>query len=630
MSNINLKNIPKAPGIYQYYDNKWEIIYIWKSVNLFSRVHSYFNGKSKLNFAKKKMVEQIVNIETIVVENETESLILETNLIKQHKPKYNILMKDDKNYMYIKITNEEFPKLMKTRQSPSNMSVVRWKKNGTYFGPYISTTHVNNILKVIKQHFWYWCFDIHFFKEWSWYNLDKYLFKNNTKQINTSFTQEEVKKEYISQMENIKRFLRWDYKKVIETMKEKMFQFAKNLQFEEAKKNKDLIESLESLDISQNIRDKITWNYDVIHYIDKFDHIYIWLIEIRDGKILWFQTFEIKNALEEEKEEVVKNFIETKYSQYLEEKENITFILPFEISGMLEIIPIEYPQIWPKKEILQMSYKNVYEHAYKKYLDSLSTKGFSKSTMQNLLKILDYKEINKNVLFECNDISHLSWTHTVASRSIIENGKSNTSKYKKFTIKTLEEWKIDDFWSMKEVMIRRVAEIKKSGIIPDLIIIDGWKWQLWSVVKIVQSEIKLLTTPKDILTKEEQEINKNYLEKLQNLQLVWIAKREEELFLPWESEPIILSHDSLELRLVQKIRDEAHRFAITFNRDKRIKEVKRNIIESLPGFWPVTRKKILNKYWNIEKLSLENKKSLEKILNKNQIEILIEHWIIKD
>lgn len=629
MSNINLKNIPKAAGVYQYFNSKWEIIYIGKSVNLFSRVHSYFNGKTKLNFAKKKMVEQIVNIETIVVENETESLILETNLIKQHKPKYNILMKDDKNYMYIKITNDEYPKLMKTRQSPSNMSVIRWKKNGTYFWPYISTNHVNNILKVIKQHFWYWCFDIHFFKEWSGYNLDKYLFKNNIKKINTEFTQSEVKKEYLSQIENIKRFLRWDYKKVIETMREKMFQLAKNLQFEEAKKNKDLIESLESLDISQNIRDKITWNYDVIHYIDKFDHIYIWLIEIRDGKILWYQTYEIKNNLEEEKEEIIKNFIETKYAQYLDQQEDISFILPFQIKDIFDKINIEYPQIGPKKEILQMSYKNVYEHAYKKYLDSLSTKGFSKSTMQNLLKLLDFKEIHKNILFECNDISHLSGTHTVASRSIIENGKSNTSKYKKFNIKTLEEWKIDDFWSMKEVMQRRIAEIKKSEIIPDLIIIDGWKWQLWSVVKIVQSEIKNLETPPSLpLSREEQEINKIYLKNLQNLQLVWIAKREEELFLPWESDPIILSHDSLELRLVQKIRDEAHRFAITFNREKRIKEVKRNILESLPGFWPVTRKKILNKYWNINNISIENIDELKKIINKNQIQTLKDHWII--
>lgn len=622
MSNINLTNIPKAPGIYKYFNSKWDIIYIWKSVNLFSRVSSYFNGKTKLNFAKKKMVENIVNIETIVVENETESLILETNLIKEYKPKYNILMKDDKNYMYIKISNEEFPKLIKTRQSPSNLSVVRWKKNWTYFGPYISTTHVNNILKVIKQHFWYGCYDIHFFKEWSGYNLDKYLFKNNIKQKNNWITSHDIKIEYNSQIDNIKKFLKWDYKKVIESLKEKMLKHANNLQFEEAKKTKDLIESLESLDISQNIRDKVTWDYDVIHYIDKFDHIYIGLIEIREWKILWYQTFEIKNILEETKEEVVKNFIESKYTQHLENNEKISFILPFQIDNILEDIIIEYPQIWPKKDILQMSYKNVYEHAYKKYLDSLSTKWFTKSTMQSLLKLLSFKEINKKLLFECNDISHFSWTHTVASRSIIENWKSNTSKYKKFNIKTLEEWKVDDFWSMKEVMLRRVAEIKKTWIIPDLIIIDGWKWQLSSVVKIVQEEIKKLNT--ENISDED----KVYLVNLQNLQLVWIAKREEELFLAWESEPIVLSHDSLELRLVQKIRDEAHRFAITFNRDKRVKEVRKNILESLPGFWPITRKKILNKYWNIEKLSQEKKENLEKILNKNQIEILIDHGII--
>lgn len=624
MSNINLTNIPKAPGIYKYFNSKWDIIYIWKSVNLFSRVSSYFNGKTKLNFAKKKMVEQIVNIETIVVENETESLILETNLIKEHKPKYNILMKDDKNYMYIKITNEQFPKLMKTRQSPSNLSVVKWKKNGTYFGPYISTWHVNNILKVIKQHFWYGCYNIHFFKEWSGYNLDKYLFKNNIKEKNILLNERELTQEYNSQMENIKKFLRWDYKKIIESMKKKMLKYAKNLQFEEAKKTKDLIESLESLDISQNIRDKITWNYDVVHYIDKFDHIYIWLIEIRDGKILWYQTYEIKNSLEETKEEIAKNFIESKYTQHLENNENISFILPFEIKDILSDINIEYPQIGSKKDILQMSYKNVYEHAYKKHLDSLSTKWFTKATMQNLLKLLSYKEVNKKLLFECNDISHFSGTNTVASRSIIENGKSNTSKYKKFNIKTLEEWKVDDFWSMKEVMQRRVAEIRKTWIIPDLIIIDGWKWQLWSVVKIVQEEISNINT--ENISNED----KIYLENLENLQLVWIAKREEELFLPWESEPIVLSHDSLELRLVQKIRDEAHRFAITFNRDKRVKEVRKNILESLPGFWPITRKKILNKYGNIEKLKTINKSEIENLLNKNQIETLVNHWIIED
>lgn len=620
MPALNLKSIPKLPGIYKYFDNKWNIIYIGKSVNLFSRVSSYFNGKTKLNFAKKKMVKQIVKIETIIVENETESLILETNLIKNHRPKYNILMKDDKNYMYIKITNEYFPKIMKTRQSPSNVSVIRGRKNGTYFGPYISTSHVNNILKVIKQHFGYGCYDVHFFKEWSGYNLDKYLFKNNIKQVNISHSDIQKHQEYLEQMEQIKKFLRWDYKKVIEKFEEKMQTFSKQLKFEDAWKVKWLIESLQSLDISQNIRDKVTWDYDVIHYIDKFDHIYIGLIEIRDGKILWYQTFEIKNNLEENKQEIVKNFIETKYIEQRENNEKITFILPFEISEIFSEVNVEYPQIWPKKDILQMSYKNVYEHAYKKHIDSLSTKWFTKATMKNLLKLLWYKQYNKQLLFECNDISHFSWTHTVASRSIIENGKSNTSKYKKFNIKTLEEIKIDDFWSMKEVMARRIKEIKKTWKIPDLIIIDGWKWQLSSVVNIIEEE-------KNILQMSDDRV---YLENLNNLQLVWIAKREEELFLPGNSEPIVLSHESTELRLVQKIRDEAHRFAITFNRDKRIKAMKKNILESLPWFWPITRKKILNKYGSLENISKEKKENLEKILNKKQIETLINHWLISE
>lgn len=616
MAELDLKNIPKSPGVYKYFNNKWEIIYVWKSVNLFSRVNSYFNGKSKLNFAKAKMVDQISKIETIIVENETESLILETNLIKQYKPKYNILMKDDKNYMYIKITNDEFPKIMKTRQSPSNFSVIRGKKNGTYFGPYISTHYVINILKIIKKYFWYGCYWHHFFKDGSWYNLDKYLFKNNISDTKKIVSQSEIQKIYLQQIEDIKHFLRGNYKEVIESLKIKMQDFAKNLQFEEAQKIKVQIESLQSLDISQNIRDKITGNHDVVHYLEKYDHIYIWVIEIREWKILWYQTYEIKNSLQEEKQQIVKEFIEQKYVQYLQDKEKINFILPFEIPELIEAIDYELPQVWPKKEILQMAYKNVYEHAHKKYINSLSTKWFAKSTMQNLLDILSYQEINKNIIFECNDISHFSGTHTVASRSVIENGKPNNKKYKKFNIKTLEEAKIDDFWSMKEVMTRRIKEIIKTQEVPDLIIIDWWKGQLSSVVKIVQSEINNQLNSQEIR------------DLLQTLQLVWIAKREEELFLPGESEPIVLNKDSLELRLVQKIRDEAHRFAITFNRDKRIKAMKKNILESLPGFWPVSRKKILKEFWSVENIKNHDKKILQKHLNKNQIQTLEDHWFL--
>ncbi|QFR39324.1 excinuclease ABC subunit UvrC [Candidatus Gracilibacteria bacterium 28_42_T64] len=618
MPNLDLQHIPKSPGIYKYFNKEGTIIYIGKSVNLFSRVNSYFNGKSKLNFAKKKMVEQIVRIETIITTNETESLILETTLIKQHKPKYNILMKDDKNHLYIKITDTTFPKILKTRIKT---------KSGVYFGPYISTFHVNNILKIIKKHFGYGCHDIHFFKEGGGYNLDKYLFKNNgiISRPHTSSTpfnndggekiEDTVINEYNQQIKNIKKFLKGNFQDVISSIEEKMKSHAKELNFEEAQKAKEQIESIKSLEINQNVRDAVQGDYNVIHYLEKFDSFYIGLIEIRDSKITGFNNFEISAKLGETKEELLKIFIENRYISDREEKIKCSYILPIKLDDILEDIKIELPKKGAKLELLQLTYKNIYEYAYKKYLNSLSTKGFTKATMKNLLKTLGYNQINKSLIFECNDISHLAGSHTVASRSIIENGKSNTSKYKKFKIKTLESGKIDDFGSMKEIMERRLKEIEKSGIIPDLIIIDGGKGQLNSVIKIIHRF-------------KSEHSNKETLELINNLQVVSIAKREEELFLPGESEPILLDKESLELRLIQKIRDEAHRFAITFNRDKRIKAMKTNLLESLPGFGPITRKKILKTYGSVNKLSGIKKQELEKILNKNQIQTLEDHGII--
>jgi excinuclease ABC subunit C len=278
-----------------------------------------------------------------------------------------------------------------------------------------------------------------------------------------------------------------------------------------------------------------------------------------------------------------------------------------------------------------MCYKNIYEFAYKKHIASLSTKWFTKQNMKNLLHVLGYSRINKDITFECNDISHLSWTHTVASRSVIENWKTANSKYKKFKIKNLEEWKIDDFDSMREIMERRLLEIEKTNFVPDLIIIDWWKGQLSSVVEIVEKYIPhppLGTSP---LQEEDKKVPSPERGGLGwGLQLVWLAKKEEILYkyINWVFEEIILDKDSTELRLVQKIRDEAHRFAITFNRDSRIKSMKKNILESLPWFGIVSRKKILKNFWSVENLVNIEKSELSKFLNKTQIETLENHWLI--
>ena len=499
---LKITNIPKSPWIYQFFNKKWEIIYIGKSVNLKSRVSSYFNWKSKLNFAKQKMVDQIEDIKTIVTNNENESLILETTLIKKHLPKYNILMKDGKNHIYIKITSDIIPKIIKTRIK---------KGSGEYFWPYTSTSYVNNIIKITKKLFWHRSCNIVFEeKENITHPLTPSIHTNgrgeNEKQIIIKSSwwtkipcidyhigrcaapcllEDEKVAEYREKINQIKLFLKWDNKQIIKKLEEEMKQKASNLQFEEANKIKLSLESIHSLEANQIVREWVEWDFDVIHVLEKFDKYFIWLIEISESKITGFYNYEIINKLEEDKETILNNFIERRFTENTNKK--TTFLLPLSLGEKLNesIIKIEVPKIGVKKELLGLCYKNIYEYATKAHLDSLSTKWFTKKTMQNLLKVLWYKELNKNILFECNDISHIYWSHTVASRSIIENGKSNPSKYRKFKIKTLESWKIDDFGSMKEITERRIKEIEKTGYIPDLINIDWWKGQLSSVMKIL-------------------------------------------------------------------------------------------------------------------------------------------------
>lgn len=584
-----LSSLPHSPGVYQYFSASGDIIYVGKSKNLKSRVSSYFSGVQKLNFAKRKMLKQIKDIKYIVTNNETESLILENDLIKKHQPKYNILLKDDKNFLYIKITNSEYPQIIKTRISPDKR-----KKDGKYFGPYVSSFYVTEILKILKTIFWYGVGSHNFFrKKWS-YSLDTYIFEGKT-----NISEEDQKVLYIERITQIEEVLKGNTHDIKTQLKQEMKAFAHKQMFELAQKRKKSVEAIESLENTQIVRDGVQGNYYVLQILEKYEKNYLWMLQIQDGKIIATQNFEVQNLLWITKEEMLTDIIEKKWL----ENTSYSFITPINISSPIEEIKTELPKLWAKFELLKLCYKNIYEYAHKKHIDSLSTKAFSKKTMVNLLDILWYSPINSDIIFECNDISHLSWTHTVASRSIIENGKTNKQKYKRLRIKSLSEGKIDDFGSMREVISRRLLELEKIKNYPDLIIIDGWKGQLWAVMEIVK-------------------------EKNIKLQIVSIAKREEELFIPWKTSPILLDKNSQELRLVQAIRDEAHRFAITFNRDSRIKSQKKNILESIPGIWPATRKKILKLFWSVENLQYTNIETLETQLGKKLVESLSNHWII--
>ncbi len=611
-----LKDLSGNPWVYIMKNTSGNIMYVWKSVNLKSRVNSYFNWKSKLNFAKQNMVSQIADIDTIETKNEIEALVLETNLIKRHRPKYNILMKDDKNLVYIKITDDPIPEVIKTRIRTSS-----WE----YFWPYPSTTNVTNVIEVLKKIFKVRNCHIRF------ENDEKGMTKIRLKSWIRSIPcmdyyiglcdapcKEDVEavKRYNDNIANLRSFLKWNISWVLQNLEAKMQEKARLLEYEEASKIRDQIKSIKEIQEKQLARDSIPWNNDVIVKIEKYGNIYIWITEIRNWEISSIVSTKIENKLEEDPVSVFEQYLQNKY--VWEDVEGIDSINLTIIASEIpkdkillkyfkeNRIKMEAPSIWPKLNILNFTRNNLLNFAYKEELAQISKRTLTRQTQNNILKTLSYKEKKDgDIVFECYDISHLGWTNTVASRSVIVNGKTESSKYKKYKLSTIKEWEIDDFKSMEEILTRRFQEAQKLNNWPDLIIIDWWKGQLSSALKAISPDPSFPIP-----------------------NICSIAKREEEVFVPSQYLPIIFEKWTPELSLLQKIRDEAHRFAINFNRQKRIKEMKRNILEEIPGFWPKTRQKLLKATWNVDNIANLSKDELAKILNKTQIEKLEEYWII--
>lgn len=666
-----LQNIPSNPWVYIYKSEKDKIIYIWKSINLKARVNSYFNGKSKLNFAKQKMVEQIRRIEFIETLNEIEALVLETNLIKTHKPKYNILMKDDKNLAYIKITSDPIPEIIKTR-----IKTQDWE----YFWPYPSTANVTNTIELLKKLFHIRPCHVKFIENKWWISIASkawiqsipcmyYYIKNCS---GPCLLKKENIDEYVKDVELARNFLKWNTSTVLEGLEKKMQECAKNMQFEEAGKIRDQIKSVQQIQEKQLARETIKWNNDIIVVMEKYENIYIWVTQIRDGEIGGIYSTKIDNILSENKNEVLTQFLNWYYVENtsIPSKLNIITFEKIEDKTLLEYfkqkwIKVENPKIGDKINVINFTKNNLLNFAYKEELTNISKLTLTRQTQNNILEKLGFQKKKKwDIIFECYDISHLGWTNTVASRSVIINWKTVSPKYKKYKLETIASWEIDDFKSLNEILQRRTQEAIKLKNWPDLIIIDGWKWQLSSVIKAIHKslDIRNKSTEENSNEQEQYKIvkktsfchsrengnpeninfqnNTNLCNEdnnmklssqfltLNSINLCSIAKKEEEIFIPGNSEPIILEKWSNELSLIVKIRDEAHRFAINYNREKRIKEYKKNLLEEIPSIGTKTRQKLLKIAWSIDEIKNIPQKELENILNKNQIKKLREYWIL--
>ncbi|MDD2516557.1 MAG: excinuclease ABC subunit UvrC, partial [Candidatus Gracilibacteria bacterium] len=603
-----LSNLPHDPGVYIMKDKSGKIIYIGKSVNLKARVSSYFKVDANLNFAKKKMIEKIADIDYIVTKNEIEALILETNLIKKHLPKYNVLMKDDKNLLYVKITEDPIPEIIKTRKKT---------KDGTYFGPYTSQTNVTSILNALKKIFKIRNCRVKFDNV----NGKLAVTHNAGKSIPCMdhyigicsapcLLEQSRIGEHNQNISSLKDFLSGKTGEIIKSLQEKMKQKSENLEFEEATKIKEQIKNISSLGAKQVARDTLEGDSDFVYLLSKYDKYFIGLLEVRDSYISGLFNITVQNKLEETDLEIITTFIEDHYVAY--EGGKISLYVDLRIEKVLQEflktkkISIKKPLKEEEIELMNFVKGNALNFALKNEMGNIGKFSLTKNTQISLLQKLGFEvpKKQKQIIFECYDISHIAGNYTVASRSVIINGKSEPSKYRKYKLKTIEGGEIDDFKSLREVLGRRTKEAIKDNNWPDLIIIDGGIGQLSSAMNAIEEELKtvgnadlrslqpslpfsypsLLDTKQSIspnhidchvipLVSDKQEdcheifqISRND-ERFPNI--CSIAKREEEIFLPGKKVSILLEKGSAELSLIQKIRDEAHRFAISFNRQAR-------------------------------------------------------------
>lgn len=582
-----IKRLPNEPGVYIMKDSEENVIYVGKAKNLKKRVSQYFLRKQD-HIKVQNMVKNVADFDFFIVNNEIEALALENNFIKKYKPYYNILLKDSKTYAYIKINlKEDFPRFEISR---------KLNKNDKYFGPYMAGVTARDVLSIIDH-----AFSL---------RKCKLVLNENKSPIKPCLFKEMhmceapcakliIKEDYLKIVNKAIKFLKGETKEVEQLLKEKMQIAASNENFEVALELRDKLKMLERLQSKVITSLGSLVDYDVFSLITRGEFSAMCMLIIRGGKLQGVQTYDILNYLDET--EAYNQFMMQYYNTHPMIVDEI--IMPNIDTSEIELylnnkfnkkIVITKPKIDSVKyQLLHMAEKNACIHIEKNLEKSVKNINASIGAVKQLKKDLNLQREPKRI--ECYDISHTYGTYTVASMVVLQNGEKSKSMYRKFKIETVEF--IDDFASMQEVLTRRMEKLNSDDIsfssMPDLIIIDGGKGQLSSAV--------------DILEKY------NYKN-----DLISLAKREEEVFKPNESLPYILKKGSYSLRLIQLARDEAHRFAITFNRQLRSKGMYKGGLESISGVGAKTRRALLNKFRTIENIKnatledLENTKGVTK------------------
>ena len=577
---IMYKTIPEEPGVYQFFNKENVIIYVGKAKNLKKRVASYFqkNIKSRKTI---NLVKNIYKIEHAVVYSESDALLLENSLIKKNQPKYNILLRDDKTYPWICIKNERFPRVYLTRK------II--KDGSEYFGPYTNVKYayillnlINNLYPIRSSNYNYSPSKL------KKINLPLYLniYKKKGQSIILNFSHEKGRdslseEAYNENISSVKNILKGNLKDVKSLLKENMLKFSINLEYEDAQKIKENLLLLENYQSKSTVVSNKLNNIDVFSIISDSEYAYTNYLQIAHGRVVRFQNKEIKKKLDEEESDILSLVIIDSREKF--ESNSNTIISNYNLSNKINTKFI-IPRLGDKKKLLDLSIKNAKSFRIErlKQIQILDPEKHSNRIL-NQLKI-DLKMDNIPSHIECFDISNIQGTNTVAACVVFMNAKASKSNYRKYNIKSVSG--PNDFASMEEVVFRRYRRlIDEKKALPQLIVIDGGKGQLSSAVK----SLKKLNIENKVT-------------------IIGIAKRLEEIYFPGDSIPLYLNKKSESLKIIQNLRNEAHRFGIEFHKSKRVKNAMTSIFDNIDGVGEKTKNKLLKKYKSlamIKKLSFE-------------------------
>lgn len=590
-----INNLPSLPGVYQFFDKSGKIIYIGKAKRLKPRVSSYFNKDKFSSVKTKRLSEQVEDIKYILVENEADALLLENNLIKKYQPKYNVLLKDNKTFPWICIKNEPFPRVFSTR------NLI--KDGSEYFGPYTSGLMVKTILGLIRQLYQLRNCNYNLTNE----NIQKKKYKKCLEYHigNCKAPCENLQSidEYDNSIYQIKNILKGNINEVILHLKKLMNNFSDQYKYEDADKIKQKILLLERYKSKSTIVNPKLNNIDVFSIYENDNIFWVNFIKVINGAIVQSHTVEIKRNLEEKIEEVLLfAIIDIREKVKSVSKE---IIIPYKISSKIKGVKFICPKEGDKKKLLDLSLRNAKQSFILKQqaLESVSSENHALKVLEIVKKDLQLKEAPIHI--ECFDNSNIQGSNPVASCVVFVNGKPEKSAYRHYNIKTVKG--ANDFASMEEIVYRRYRRLLyEKAPLPGLVIIDGGKGQLNAAVKSLK-KLRLFSS----------------------IPIIGIAKRLEEIYYPNDSVPVYLDKKSPTLKLIQKIRNEAHRFGISYHRSKRSSAMLKSQLGEIKGIGPVTIEKLLKHFKSAENIQRANIEEISKIVGNKIAKIVFNEIILE-